>query len=189
MCAGPWRVMERVVGETPDPLQWQKILWWEVFDGHKGRPRGTDRGHEAPSQSVNAEHSFRIVGNGFPQHVAPSGGMVQQTLIFHEVNNLPAVQETRVQFLGQENALGRKWKSSILAWEIPWMEEPGRLYSMGSQSGHSLVTELPPHVSLHQTRESSCCSKSVSCHLGSHQLFWRLVFFLETLLLEIDGIL
>ena len=52
------------------------------------------------------------------------------------VKNLPAMQETRVQSLGQEDPLEKEMTihSSILAWEIPWTEEPGGLQSMGSQS-------------------------------------------------------
>ena len=51
------------------------------------------------------------------------------------VKNLPAMQETRVQSLGQEDPLekGMATHSSILAWEIPWTEEPGGLQSMGLQ--------------------------------------------------------
>ena len=51
------------------------------------------------------------------------------------VKCLPIMQETRVQSLGQEDLLEKEMAthSSILAWEIPWMEEPGRLQSMGSQ--------------------------------------------------------
>ena len=51
------------------------------------------------------------------------------------VKNLPAIQETWVQFLGREDALekGIATHSSILAWRIPWTEEPGGLQSMGSQ--------------------------------------------------------
>ena len=50
------------------------------------------------------------------------------------VKNLPAVQEARVQSLGQEDALekGMATHASALAWRIPWTEEPGRLQSMGS---------------------------------------------------------
>ena len=49
--------------------------------------------------------------------------------------NLPAKQETRVQFLGLEDLLkkGMASYSSILAWSIPWTEEPGMLQSMGLQ--------------------------------------------------------
>ena len=54
------------------------------------------------------------------------------------VKNLPAVQEmqeTRVQSVGQEDPLEESMTthSGILAWKIPWMEEPGRLQSMGSK--------------------------------------------------------
>ena len=49
--------------------------------------------------------------------------------------NLPAMQKTRVQSLGQEDPLEKEMAthSSILAWRIPWTEEPGTLQSMGSQ--------------------------------------------------------
>ena len=51
------------------------------------------------------------------------------------VQNLSAMQETWVQFLGQEDPLEKEMAphSSILAWRIPWTEEPGRLQSMGLQ--------------------------------------------------------
>ena len=56
-------------------------------------------------------------------------------LIAQMVNNLPAVQETRVRFLGQEDPLEKELAthSSILAWENLWTEEPGRLQPKGSQ--------------------------------------------------------
>ena len=51
------------------------------------------------------------------------------------VKNLPAMEETLVRFLGQEDPLEKKMAThaSILAWRIPWTEESGRLQSMGSQ--------------------------------------------------------
>ena len=57
------------------------------------------------------------------------------SLVAHMVKSLPAVWETRVRFLGWEDALEKEMAthSSILAWEIPWTEEPGDLQSMGSQ--------------------------------------------------------
>ena len=57
------------------------------------------------------------------------------------VKNLPAMQDTEVQSLGWEDPLekGTATHSSILAWRIPWTEEPGGLPSMGSQRvGHDL---------------------------------------------------
>ena len=56
------------------------------------------------------------------------------------VKNLPAMQETWVQSLGWEDPLEEKMatRSRILAWKIPWTEEPGKLQSMGSQRvGHN----------------------------------------------------
>ena len=49
------------------------------------------------------------------------------------VENLPAVQETQVPFLGWEYPLEKEMAthSSILAWKIPWTEKPGGLQSMG----------------------------------------------------------
>ena len=55
------------------------------------------------------------------------------------VKNLPAMQETQVRSLGQEDPLAKRMAthSSILAWRILWTEEPGGLQSMGSQRvGH-----------------------------------------------------
>ena len=55
------------------------------------------------------------------------------------VKHLPTMQETRVQSLGWEDLLEKEMAthSSILAWKIPWTEEPGGLQSKGSQSvGH-----------------------------------------------------
>ena len=51
------------------------------------------------------------------------------------VKTVPAVQETQVQSLGQEDPLEKEvaTHTSILAWKIPWVEEHGRLQSMGSQ--------------------------------------------------------
>ena len=55
------------------------------------------------------------------------------------VKNLPVMEETRIQSLDWEDPLekGIASHSSILAWRIPWTEEPGGLQSMGSQRvGH-----------------------------------------------------
>ena len=51
------------------------------------------------------------------------------------VKNLPATQEAHIQSLGQEDPLEKRMAthSCILAWRIPWTEEPGRSQSMGSQ--------------------------------------------------------
>ena len=64
------------------------------------------------------------------------------------VKNLPAMQETQVQSLGQEDPLEKEMAihSSILAWRIPWTEEPGGLQSMGLQRvGYDWATNTHTH--------------------------------------------
>ena len=58
------------------------------------------------------------------------------------VKNLPAMQEMQVRSLGQENPLEKEMamQSSILAWRIPWTEEPGRLQIRGVAKRHNCVT-------------------------------------------------
>ena len=61
------------------------------------------------------------------------------SLVAQLVKNLPAVQETRVRSLGWEDPLEKEMAthSSILAWSIPWTEEPGGLQSTGLERvGH-----------------------------------------------------
>ena len=61
------------------------------------------------------------------------------------VKRPPAMQETRVQSLGWKDPLEKEMAihSSTLAWKIPWMEEPNRLQSVGSQRvGHDRATSL-----------------------------------------------
>ena len=65
------------------------------------------------------------------------------SLVAQVVKNAPAMQETQVQSLGREDPLEKEMAthSSILAWEIPWTEEPVGLQSIGSQGvGHDWAT-------------------------------------------------
>ena len=57
------------------------------------------------------------------------------SLVAQLVKNVPAMQETQVRFLDQEDPLEKEMAthSSILAWRIPWTEDPGRLQSLGLQ--------------------------------------------------------
>ena len=61
------------------------------------------------------------------------------SLVAQRLKRLPAMQETWVQSLGLEDPLeeGMATHSSILAWRIPWTEEPGGLQSMGSQKSRT----------------------------------------------------
>ena len=65
------------------------------------------------------------------------------------VKNLPALQETWVQSLGREDSLKKEIEthSSIHAWKILWMQEPGRLQSMGPQRvGHDWAISLSLYI-------------------------------------------
>ena len=59
----------------------------------------------------------------------------QASLVAEMVKNLSAMRETRIRSLGQEDFLEKEMTthSNILAWEIPWTQEPGQLQSVGSQ--------------------------------------------------------
>ena len=113
---------------------------WVMDDVHRGYFSNADWEHHfpwvspvLPARSITIEIAVEYkTWEGFP------GGSV--------VKNLPANAEdaeTWVQSLGRENPLEEEMAThvSILAWRIPWTEEPGRLQSMGSQRvGHALVT-------------------------------------------------
>ena len=64
------------------------------------------------------------------------------------VKNLPEMQETRVQFPGREDSLEKEMAThlSILAWEIPWTEEPDGLQSMGSQKELDTTEQLNSNI-------------------------------------------
>ena len=71
--------------------------------------------------------------------------MSRASLVAQRLKRLPALWETWVRSLGQEEPLEKEMAthSSILAWRIPWTEEPGGLQSMGSQRvGHDGATSL-----------------------------------------------
>ena len=88
------------------------------------------------------------------------------SLVAQMVKNLPAMQETQVQPLGPEEPLeeGMATHSSILAWRIPWAEEPSGLQSLGSQRvEHDWVTK---HTHTH-THIPGCGENSVSWSVKS----------------------
>ena len=76
------------------------------------------------TENINKLLAFRV------HFSRPGSSLVVQT-----VRRLPAMQETRVPSLGREDPLEKEMAihSNTLAWKIPWMEEPDRLQSMGSQ--------------------------------------------------------
>ena len=84
--------------------------------------------------------------------------IAHRTLGAQMVKNLPAMRETWVRSLGQEDPpeKGMATHSSILAWRIPWTEEPGELPSTGSQRV-GLTERQTPHFSLSQDWRGETC--------------------------------
>ena len=79
------------------------------------------------------------------------------------VKDLPAMQETQVRSLGKEDPFekGRATCSSILAWSIPWTEEPGRLQSMGlPRTEHNWATSAYTHTHTHTHTHTLFTSKA-----------------------------
>ena len=72
-------------------------------------------------------------------------------LVAQRLKRLPPMRETRIWSLGQEDPLEKEMAthSSILAWRIPWTEEPGGLQSMGSQKSRTRMKWLSMHVGRH----------------------------------------
>ena len=86
------------------------------------------------------------------------------------VKNPPAMQETRVVSLGWKDPLEKEMAthSSLLAWKIPWTEEPGRLQAIGSQrTGHDLAhTHTHTHTCVYTCIHVYAC---VCIHVYIHR--------------------
>ena len=81
------------------------------------------------------------------------------SLVVQMVKHLPTVQETQVRSLGWEDPLEKEIAtySSTPDWKVPWMKEPGRLQSMGSQGvGHDWETSLFFHFHSNISSASPC---------------------------------
>ena len=107
--------------------------------------------------------------------------MSKTSLLAQMVKHLPAMRETWVWSLGREDPLEKEMAthSSTLAWKIPWMEEPGRLQSMGLQRvGHDWATSLFFHCSLGLPRwlsgkESACQCRRSEFNPWVRKILWR----------------
>ena len=101
------------------------------------------------------------------------------SLVAQTVKRLPAMQETRVRFLGREGPLEKEMEihSSTLAWKIPWMEEPDRLQSMVSQRvGHEWATSISLLTSLSVSKRDFSLALAPTDERGIFIFFWPLLF-------------
>ena len=108
--------------------------------------------------SMNRE-DWQAIVHGVAKSQTRLGDQVQHStrtmrgasLVAQMLKNLPAMQETQVLSLGREDPLekGISTHSSVLAWKIPWTEEPGGLQSIGLQRvSHDWVTNTHTHTTM-----------------------------------------
>ena len=144
------------------PLTWNDGVAHEEYDSHVERKTLTQvrKGYSAwnmqgwalewrhLSKMISHQHEvglwhFRWFLNcSYWDCIKPSQEWA--SLIAQLVKNWPTMQETRIQFLGREDPLKKETSthSSILAWRIPWAEEPAGLQSMGvTRVGHDLAAK------------------------------------------------
>ena len=127
----------------------------------------------AVNNGIHVSFSILVSSGYMPRSgIAGSYGGLGASLVAQTVKHLPAMRKTWVWSLGREDPLEKEMAthSNTLAWKIPWMEEPGGLQSMGSQSvEHDWATSLyggfiPSFLrTLHTVFHSGCIS------LPSHQ--------------------
>ena len=90
-----------------------------------------------------------IIGRRFTIWATREAHLIGASLLAQTVKNLPAMREVWVQSLSWKDPQEKEMAphSSILAWNIPWKEEPGRLQSMGSQRvGNDWATQTHTHI-------------------------------------------
>ena len=169
-CVSQWSYEPWHAGPHKMHRSWQRILWSPEGNGKpppqytcrknlmnciKG-PKDMTLKNESPRsegvQCANGEEQRitngpRMNKAAEPKWIWGSGvdGSREASLVAQMVKHLPAMQETWIQSLGWEDPLEKEMTthSSILAWRIPWTEEPGRLQSMWLQRvRHNWATSL-----------------------------------------------
>ena len=113
------------------------ILLGEVIQLMPSDFRRSGTSAQMPARAEREHEAGRWACSGLAAHVRL--GRLPATLAAQTVRHLPAEQETWVRYPSQKDPLekGMATHSSILAWRIPWTEEPGGLQSMGVQRVHA----------------------------------------------------
>ena len=117
-----WELISVILGNLTylQPLGWESLSCWSLL--HITLIKYLQNSHSFPLQLISVKCCQKMVSWSLRMAYITDGG----SLMAQRVNNLPAMQETRVWFLCQEDPLekGMVTHSSILAWRIPWTEEP-----------------------------------------------------------------
>jgi len=116
----------------------------------------------------------------FPLAICVIRGSVYASLVAQRLKRLPAMRETWILSLGQEDLLEKEMAthSSILAWRIPWTEEPGGLQSTGSQRvGHDWAISLTHSVYMCQFQSPNSSHSPYPRHAHT-SVFYSVSLFL-----------
>ena len=127
--------MHREEGESANQFWYYFICIWELYSSLQGE--------YVFEFMLYFLFPFYLWCWSFIYFYSTSGS--KASLVAQTVKHLPTMWETRVRSLGQEDPLEKEMAThtSTLAWKIPWMEEPDRLQSMGSQRvRHDWATSL-----------------------------------------------
>ena len=134
---------------------WSRLRNWKILCQKiknlslNHRIQGMPGGSADKESAGNAGDTGSILGlGGYPGEEIGYPLQYWASLVAQMIKNLPAVQETWVQSLGQEDPLEKRMAThfSILAWSIPWTEGPGGLQSTGSQRAGYDSTAEPQHT-------------------------------------------
>ena len=154
-----WEIVTAIALWDIKPPVTASLLFWFFVQGN--RLPDSSAGKESACNAGLSLGSGRSSGEGIGYSLQYSWA----SLVAQMVKTLPAMQETWVWSLGWENPLqkGTATHFSILAWRIPWTEEPGRLQSMGLQRvGHNWATFTLILSSQQEDRKTVCYQTEVA---------------------------
>ena len=144
------------------PLSWS--LYWMRITLKRNTCTRTIKKHRSWSLTsedsyvigiVTAMHCFKLEGNSnvYLHTITPGFGLPSDSAV--KKKTPPAMQEMQVWFLVRKIPRKRAWQPSILAWRIPWTEEPGEVRSIVSQRvGHDWRDWTRMHACTHTHQDS-----------------------------------
>ena len=127
-------------------------MLWKCYTQHVSKFGKLSSGH----RTGKGQFSFQSQRKARPKNAKTTAQLHSSQTVAQRVKCLSTMRETRVQSLAWEDPLEKEMAihSSTIACKIPWMEEPGRLQSMGSQRvEHDWTTSLSFFTFMHWRRK------------------------------------
>ena len=169
----PWYLEVYLVAQAVKHLP---AMWETGFDPWVGKIPWRRKWQSTPVLLPGKYHCQRSLVGCSPwgckeSEITWATSLRLHSLVPQFLKNPPAMRETWVRSLGGEDPLEEEMAthSSILAWKIPWTEEPGRLQSMESHIvGHNLVTKPPRPLAFYHLI-------NVTSYYFSNILLWKIL--------------